>query len=156
MGSKTPEVFCDLRKTLTLGDAEDHVKIVLRAESSPLIDIEVTRACAYPQNKWLVMGTHGGLVENTESLMWKYFNPASLPERRLEIEPVPDRSYNFDDIPWIEESWHLDKVSQSSAAIFYEKLYLSVRYGGSPLVPLELARNVMWVIEKCFEACRIK
>ncbi|MBS7607339.1 MAG: Gfo/Idh/MocA family oxidoreductase [Candidatus Bathyarchaeia archaeon] len=156
LGNKTLEVFCDLRKTLTLGDAEDHVKIVLRAESSPLIDIEVTRACAYPQNKWLVIGTHGGLVGNAESLRWKYFNPASLPERRLEIEPVPDRSYNFDDIPWIEESWHLTKVSQSSAAMFYEKLYLAIRYGGSPPVPLELARNVMWVIEKCFEACRIE
>lgn len=38
-----------MQRTLTLGDAEDHVKIILKAPDSPLIDIEVTRACAYPQ-----------------------------------------------------------------------------------------------------------
>ncbi|MBS7609726.1 Gfo/Idh/MocA family oxidoreductase [Candidatus Bathyarchaeota archaeon] len=63
-----PNVFFDLQKTLTLGDAEDHAKIMLKAPDSPLIDIEVTRACAYPQNYWLVMGTQGGLTGDRQNL----------------------------------------------------------------------------------------
>ncbi|MEM2500959.1 MAG: Gfo/Idh/MocA family oxidoreductase, partial [Candidatus Bathyarchaeia archaeon] len=105
IGDNEPEVFCDLQRTLTLGDAEDHVKIILKAENAPLIDIEVTRACAYPQNTWLIMGTQGGLIGNRFSLKWKYFNPEELPPRQLETEPTPDRSYNVEEIPWKEESW---------------------------------------------------
>ena len=59
LGDKKPEVFCDLRRTLTLGDAEDHVKITLRAPDSPLIDIEVTRACAYPPKRLAGDGNAG-------------------------------------------------------------------------------------------------
>lgn len=156
LGDRDLEVFCDLQKTLTLGDAEDHVKIILRAESPPLIDIEVSRACAYPQDKWLVMGTRGGLAGTSKSLRWKYFNPDDLPKRRLEIGPMPDRSYNIEDIPWIEESWQLSEEHQSSGVSFYRGLYTAMRHGGPQPVPLNLARRVMWVVEKCLERCGAK
>lgn len=156
MGSEEPEVFCDLQRTLTLGDAEDHVKILLKAPDAPLVDIEVTRACAYPQEKWLVMGTQGGLAGTSIALRWKYFNPNDLPPRQLEIEPVPDRSYNMDDIKWIEGNYVINAGHQSSGLLFYEELYKTLRYRAPPPVPLGLARRVMWVVEKCFEACGMR
>ena len=49
-GEKDPEeIFCHLERTLTLGDADDHVKIILKAKGQPMIDLELTSACAYPQ-----------------------------------------------------------------------------------------------------------
>lgn len=156
MGSEEPEVFCDLQRTLTLGDAEDHVKILLKAPETPLVDIEVTRACAYPQEKWLVMGTQGGLAGTSIALRWKYFNPNDLPPRQLEIEPVPDRSYNTDDIKWIEGNYVINAGHQSSGILFYEELYKTLRHGAPPPVPLGLARRVMWVVEKCFETCGMR
>ncbi|MEM1582027.1 MAG: Gfo/Idh/MocA family oxidoreductase [Candidatus Bathyarchaeia archaeon] len=155
IGDKEPEVFCDLQRALTLGDAEDHVKILLKAPNSPLIDIEMTRACAYPQDKWLVMGTRGGLAGTSSSLKWKYFNPETLPPRELEVEPTPDRSYNFESIPWFEEEWRLSEPYQSSGILFYKELYKTLRYGAPPPVPLNLARKIMWVVEKCFEISKL-
>jgi len=155
LGNKEPEVFCDLQRTLTLGDAEDHVKIILKAPDSPLIDIEVTRACAYPQDHWLVMGTQGGLIGSYSSLKWKYFNPKDLPPRQVETSPIPDRSYNREDIPWKEENWSSDAAYQSSGIAFYEELYNTLRHGAPLAVTPEMVRRVMRVIEKCFELCKV-
>ncbi len=153
LGDKEPEIFCDLQRTLTLGDAEDHVKIILKAPDSPLIDIEMTRACAYPQNRWLVMGTQGGLVGSPSSLRWKYFNPKDLPPRRVKITPTTDRRYNREEIPWKEEIWSLDEDYRSSGIAFYNELYETLRRGAPLPVTPEMVRKVMWVIEKCEELC---
>ncbi len=153
LGEREPEVFCDLRRTLTLGDAEDHVKVVLKAPESPLIDIEITRACAYPQNKWLVMGTQGGLTGTQTSLRWRYFNPEDLPPRKVETRPTPDRSYNREEIPWKEGSWEMDGNSKPGMVTFYEELYKTLRHGAPLGVTPESVRRVMWVIERCFEQC---
>jgi len=151
LGEKEPEVFCDLKRTLTLGDAEDHVKIILNAPESPLIDIEVTRACAYPEKRWLVMGTRGSLTGEASSLKWKYFDPNDLPSRHVEIEPTPDRSYNWEEIPWKEETWVTVEDHDGGALTFYDELYKTLRQRAPLGVTPESVRRVMWVIEKCRE-----
>ena len=151
-GQEEPKVFCDLQRTLTLGDAEDHVKIVLKGPQSPTIDIEVTRACAYPQNRWLVMGTRGGLAGNTSSLEWRYFDPNDLPSRQVATEPTPGRSYNWEEIPWKEETWEVSANYMSGALAFYEELYNTLRHGAPLAVTPESVRRVMWVIERCYES----
>lgn len=152
LGSEEPEVmFCDLQRTLTLGDAEDHVKIVLSASDSPVVDIELTRACAYPQDWWLVMGTQGGLTGGSTSLRWKYFNPEDLPARNVDTEPTPDRSYNWEEIPWKEETWILTEGQMSGEVAFYEELFRALRKGAPLGVTPESVRKVMWVIERCRE-----
>jgi len=152
-GDEEPEVFCDMQRTLTLGDAEDHVKIILRAPGAPMVDIEVTRACAYPQSWWLIMGTQGGLTGSTTSLRWKYFNPEDLPPRQVDEKPTPDRSYNREEIPWIEETWNLGEGYKRGTFLFYEELYKTLRHGAPLAITPESVRRVMWVIEKCRELC---
>jgi len=153
-GDKEPELFCDLRRTLTLGDAEDHVKIILRASGSPLIDIEITRACAYPQSWWLIMGTQGGLTGTSSSLQWKYFNPGDLPPRQVDAKPTLDRSYNVEEVPWKEETWNLSgEYYVSGDLAFYDQLYKTLRHGAPLAITPESVRRVMWVIEKCRESC---
>ncbi|MCD6232700.1 Gfo/Idh/MocA family oxidoreductase [Candidatus Aerophobetes bacterium] len=150
-GEKEPEIFCDLKKTLTLGDAEDHVKIIMRAQDAPMIDLEITSACAYPQKKWLVMGTQGGLKGTMNTLQWKYFNPEDLPRRKVERRPTPDRSYNQEKIPWKEEFWDIHQDKSPGQLGFYLDLYKTMRKGASLSITPESARRVMWVIEKCHQ-----
>jgi len=42
-----PEVFCTMDNVHTLGDAEDHVKLILRRKNRPTIDLEISSCCAY-------------------------------------------------------------------------------------------------------------
>ena len=150
-GKEEPEVFCDLQSTLTLGDAEDHVKIVLTGPQSPTVDIEVTRACAYPQNRWLIMGTQGGLAGSSSSLEWRYFDPKDLPPRQVVTEPTPDRGYNRDDIPWNEETWQASEDYMSGSFAFYQGLYNTLRHGAALGVTPESVRRVMWIIDRCYK-----
>ncbi|HEY63950.1 MAG TPA: Gfo/Idh/MocA family oxidoreductase [Caldilineae bacterium] len=156
-GPAEPEIFCDMRRTLTLGDAEDHVKVVMKAidAEAPLIDIEITSACAYPQDNWLVMGTQGGLTGTTRHLRWKYYKPEELPPRQLETAPMPDRSYNRDEITWYEEEWSLEEDQGPGQAGFYLDLYETLRHGAPLAITPESARRVMWVIEQCMKQCPV-
>lgn len=154
LGGKEPEVFCDLQRTLTLGDAEDHVKVILRAPESPMIDMEITSACAYPQNSWLIMGTQGGLTGSASFLKWKYFDHEDLPPRQVDTKPTPDRSYNREEIPWKEETWDAGGNYKSGDFTFYEELYRTLRHGAPLSITPESVRRVMWVIEKCRGSCK--
>ncbi|MDA1192191.1 MAG: Gfo/Idh/MocA family oxidoreductase [Candidatus Poribacteria bacterium] len=61
-GDAKPEVTCHLEKTpLSLGDADDTVKVLLKAPGAPVIDVEVLSTVAFGQERWMVNGTQGGL-----------------------------------------------------------------------------------------------
>jgi len=149
-GEKEPEIFCHLERTLTLGDADDHVKVIFKAEGASMIDLEVTSTCPYPHDMWSVMGTQGGLRGNAQELHWKYFDPAKLPAREVETKPTPDRSYNSEQIPWEqEESWELSKDASPGQLGFYIDLYDTLRNNAFLAITPESARRVMWAIERC-------
>jgi scyllo-inositol 2-dehydrogenase (NADP+) len=151
-----PEIFCHLEKTLTLGDAEDHVKLILKGKFSPMIDIEITSCCCYPSEYWLVMGTSGGLKGNSKKLIWKYFNPSDLPERKVEETPTSDRSYNREEIPWKEEKiWEMSNEDSKYPLNFYKDLFETIRNKKPLKITPESVRRVMWVIEKCYEIAGI-
>jgi len=148
-GAVEPEVSCDLQRTLTLGDAEDHVKLTLMAPGSPVIDIEVTRSCAYPQDYWLVMGTSGGLTGGGSSLRWRYVDTKALPPREVETKPSPDRSFNTEELSWTEETWELGKDTVLGESAFYERQHETLRQGAPLGVTPESSRRVMSIMEKC-------
>ena len=154
-GEKEPEISCHLERTLTLGDAEDHVKIILRAKGQPMIDLELTSACAYPQEHWLVMGTQGTLAGNAKELRWKYFDPKKLLKRKAETKPTPDRSYNSEDIPWKEQTWKAARAT-SRDPDFYNDVYKTIRKGKSLYVTPESVRRQIAVIQKCHKMCPVE
>jgi len=154
-GDAEPEIFCHLERTLTSGDAEDHCKVIFRAPGSPMIDLEVTSACAYPQNTWLVMGTQGGLTGSTSSLQWKYVDFSKLPPRPVDRTPTPDRSYNREDLPWQEHTWQPPDNLPSEATRFYLDLYETLRNGADLVITPESVRRQIAVLEKCHQLCPV-
>ncbi|MEW5814069.1 MAG: Gfo/Idh/MocA family oxidoreductase [Spirochaetota bacterium] len=148
-GDEQPSVYCRMEKTLTLGDAEDHVKVIISGKNSPTIEIEITAACAYPQPMWLVMGTQGGLSGTEERLQWKFFNPAELPVRKVETTPTPDRSYNSEDIPWTEDMWELEKGGSHGEIDFYLDLYETLVYDKPLVITPESVWRQIWLLDKC-------
>ena len=149
-GAAEPEVTCVRDRVRTLGDADDHVLILLRAAGAPTVQIEITAACAYPQEQWLVMGTEGGMSGSGSALRWRYVKPGSLPERTLSTEPTPDRSYNRDPVEWAEHSWSRDESGRGPGeADFYRELYAALRDGQPAPVTPEQVLKQMRVMEEC-------
>lgn len=161
-GEGEPRVLYVSDRVQTLGDAEDHLKIVLTpdpgdpaAVGSPTVDIEITSTCAYRQPMLHVMGSAGGLTGGNGELRWRFVRPGSRAERRLSTEPTEDRSYNRETVEWVERRWTLDEAKAAGApeaegeARYYRELFDAVRAGGPLPVTAEQALRQMRVIEEC-------
>lgn len=148
-GPSQPDVFCRLDRTLTLGDADDHVQILLSAEDAPTIGIEISSCDAFPPPTWRVLGTQGGLEGTTRRLTWRWIVPDELSPRTLDTKPTPDRSYNRDELSWHEDTWEMSGDLQTAYRGFYHDLYASVREGAPLQITPESVRRVMWLQETC-------
>lgn len=149
-GPNYPEsVFCHLDRTLTLGDADDHVKLTFKGQDAPTIDIEISSCCPYPGETWNVMGTQGGLAGSTSKLRWKWVDWAAQAPRTLDTRPMPDRSYNRDDLVWQEASWDVANDTTVGHAGFYHDLFATIRNGSPLVITPQSVRRVMWLIEEC-------
>lgn len=145
-----PEIFCHLETTpLSAGDADSHVKIIIKPNDGPLIDIEFVNACAYPQDAWLLMGTQGSLRSNRRLIEWKYFDPAEAPPLVLDTTPTHDRSYNREQLPWKEESFEPDFDFGKSMSPLYDDLYAAIRHGVELAITPESVRRQIEILERC-------
>jgi len=145
------DVWADLRNALSLGDAEDHVRLTLRAPAhpnAPAVDIEFTAACPYPQDQWLVMATAGGLRGTGQELHWKWVDFGALPERAATEQSTPDRSYNREPLEWQEGSHTCTDAFGQWPLDFYGDLYRTLREGAPLVIPPEEVRKRIAIIEK--------
>jgi scyllo-inositol 2-dehydrogenase (NADP+) len=151
MGEGELEVFCDMARTpLCAGDAEDHLKVLLYGKGLPLADLEITNACALPQDPWLVLGTKGTLGGGKAKLQWKHIDETALPVRKVLRESTPDRSYNREEFTWRSGSFD---VPQENYEMSIQRLYSNLHgalTGKAPLevTPESLVRQIA-ILEKC-------
>jgi scyllo-inositol 2-dehydrogenase (NADP+) len=147
-----PAVNCFADRVLTLGDAEDHCVVMLRSPGCPLVQMELSSACGYPQENWLIMGTRGTLRGWFDRLEWRVAQFDQVPTPVLDRQPMPDRSYNNEKIPWQDFTWAapLDQTAgRYTHERFYESLYATLRQGAPLTVTPEQARRQMQVMDAC-------
>ena len=145
------EIFVDTRRGLSVGDADEHMKLVLRPESGPTVDIEYSNACAFPQRRWHIQGTGGGLVGDPDHLEWKRVDWDDMPERVVDEGPAAGRRYQDEEIVWQHGSWRPDPEGPTPYELFYADLFAAVRAGRSMLVTPESARRYLEVLDRCVE-----
>ena len=148
-GPAEPHVACHLDRTLTLGDADDHVKILLQAPAAPTIDIEVFSCDPYPPANWHIAGTLGGLTGTARQLEWKWVTPAEMPPRTLDAQPTPDRSYNRDALTWHQDAWEYTGSMDDAYRQYYVDLYATIRAGAPLKITPESIRRVIWLQQAC-------
>jgi scyllo-inositol 2-dehydrogenase (NADP+) len=147
-----PEIFCHMETTpLSAGDAESHIKILIKPNDGPVIDIEFANACAYPQDDWLLMGTQGTLVCDRRTIRWKYFDPAEAPPLVLDEKPTPDRSYNSEELPWEEQSFSPNLDFARGMLPLYTDLFDAIRNGADLAIPPDSVRRQVAILERCRE-----
>ncbi|MEZ4860355.1 MAG: Gfo/Idh/MocA family oxidoreductase [Caldilineaceae bacterium] len=148
-----PDIYCHMETTpLFAGDAESHVKLIIKPNDGPLIDVELANCCAYPQDAWLIMGTQGTLVSrDRRTIQWKYFDPAEAPPLVLDTKPTPDRGYNSETLPWREESVTVDFNFGESMAPLYHDIYAAVREGAPLTITPASVRRQVEILERCRE-----
>lgn len=148
MGKAPDQLFCDLRRTVSAGDAEDHVKIVMKSGEGMVIDIEIASASAFPAPVWTVTGTLGGLQGSPSLLEVRRFEKGTLPELTAEEGPAPGRSYGDPEpIPWIEETVEAPRSDGNLA--FYGRLASALTEGAPLPAEPQSVRLQLEVLERC-------
>ncbi len=136
--SPVVDVWGDLQAVVTAGDADDHVKILMRAKSGRVLDMEVSSACAFPQPKLMVMGSLGTLMREGNEFVIKYLDPKTLPKLKVDDSlAVPNRKYG---VQGEALQWNEKRVPAEPAELkvdFYGELYKTIREHKKPFVKPE-------------------
>jgi predicted dehydrogenase len=143
-----PQITCQLDRIATLGDAEDHMKLILQAAGEPTIDLEVSSADAMGSQRWKIWGSLGGLAGSAQELNWKYFDPAEVPGREV-VEAAPEnRTYGQENLPWRHEKWQPPPDMESLHAVFYRDLHRCIEASRPPTVKIEEVVRLTSILEK--------
>ena len=147
LGEGPVEVCGDLQHTVGGGDAEDHVKLLLKA-GGLVVDIELSHCCALPQPEWMVFGTAGALQSVDGGLRLRWFDPSGLPPPVVDEGPAAGRRYQAaEDLPWQEE--HVKPLQgRSTALCFYDGLQATLRAGAPLQVTPQSVRRQIEIIER--------
>ena len=144
LDSPVTAVFGDLQQILNPGDVEDHVKVVFRAESGMVADVEITQS-ALPLPPWVVLGHagHAG-VGRAECAAALCGGQAASLSSRLTPRPCAGRKYGTGEkLEFKEETLPAGLEPKRN---FYDYLADSIRKGKPLFVSPESVRNTMEVL----------
>ncbi|MGD0462058.1 MAG: Gfo/Idh/MocA family oxidoreductase [Tepidisphaeraceae bacterium] len=148
IGGRAADVWADLKLIAAAGNAEDHVKLLIRGESGIIADIEISGATAITQPPWILMGTTGTLtIDAKNQCRLKYFDPKGLPKLKASgATPAGRAGSHFsggEEIRWVEEQF---PAAPATVTNFWVELYKSIRKGTAFPITLAQARETMRVI----------
>lgn len=106
LGAPVRDVWSYLRRVLTPGDADDHVRIMLEAENGVVAELEISNSVAIAGSYCTVLGDRGTLIydQAQQEIRLKYLDPKfSWPEATAS-EGADRRLAADEKLPWIEET----------------------------------------------------
>jgi scyllo-inositol 2-dehydrogenase (NADP+) len=109
LGSPVRQVEGHLRRVLTPGDADDHVRIVLAGDDGPLVELEISNAMAEIGPYCTIIGDRGVLTCDQEQkrIRLRYLDPAFVWDEATVNTGTPGIDYGPSasaPLPWIEET----------------------------------------------------
>ncbi|MBM4018469.1 MAG: Gfo/Idh/MocA family oxidoreductase [Planctomycetes bacterium] len=139
------DIWSDAKRVAAVGDAEDHLKIVLRGTNGRVVDMEISGGAAIRPPAYLIWGTRGSLLcEDEKTIKLKYLDPKQKLVPRRPNRGDPGATFGTpEDLRWIEQE---TPVAPRRTWNIWDELYKAVRKGGRFPVTLQEAIQVMRVI----------
>ncbi|MHC4198636.1 MAG: Gfo/Idh/MocA family protein [Planctomycetota bacterium] len=141
------EIWSDLKRIAAVGDAEDHLKIVLKGANGRIVDIEISGGGAVPMPTFLVWGTKGGLTVEEDSIRLRYLDPESGLAPREADAGTPRFGFagSPDELGWIEKTVPVGPREQPD---IWDEVYKAVREGAAYPITVDQAVEVMRVVSE--------
>ena len=153
--SPLESLWSDLKTVTALGDAEDHVKVVMRGENGRVVDFEISDGVAIPSPVYAVYGTRGTLIsEDEQDIRLKYVDPAcEMPRGRRSADPgTPPIGGSFhsdaEPVRWVRKTIMVEPADKRQVTDIYHDLYLAIRKHVPFPVTLEEAIGNVKVMEE--------
>ncbi len=109
-GSPVRDVWSWLRRVLTPGDADDHMRVLLAAENGVVAEIEISNSVALPAPSCVIYGDRGTLLcgQEQKEIRLRYLAPDfhwGAASASADTPPVEGPWHEgADKLPWIEET----------------------------------------------------
>jgi len=149
--SPVADVWASVKRVISIGDGDDHVKLLLRAENGRVADIEISGAHALPGREMEIQGSRGTLAypENGK-IHLRHVDPDLVFEPLKPHPENPPFQYgNFDETLTFVEQW-IDVLPTSD--VLWEHIYHAVRNDTPFPITLEEAAEVVHVTDRAFRA----
>lgn len=151
--SPVASMWSDLKNIAALGDAEDHLKIVLKGENGRVVDLEISGGAALSEPAYLILGDRGALRSDEKAITLRYLDPETA-LADLEADPgTPPMEGGFgssEELKWIEKTIDVAPKASCKMDDIWDHLYAAIRLGRPFPVTLEEALEVARV------ACRAR
>lgn len=150
LGGSADVLWSELRRVAAGGDAEDHVKLLLRGRNDVLADLEISGGNAAPQPILIAQGDEGALiVQRQVAILRRLTVPLETLRGSATDQPPPllDRSYRgLEADQWRAVETRFDPAE--GEGLFWVAVYERLVNGTPFPVTLEQAREVMRVIDE--------
>ncbi len=138
--------WSDLKHVAAVGDAEDHLKIILTGTNGRVVDMEISGGAAVGQPEYVVWGTRGGLVAQGDTITVRYLDP----KKKLKPRPLnpgdPGEAFgSAETLPWVEKAF---PARPKNVWDIWDELYAAVWRGKRFPITLGEAVEVMKVISR--------
>lgn len=156
LGSPVASVWSDLRRVAAVGDAEDHVRIVLRGRAGRVVDLEISGGAALGEPVYLVRGTRGSLRSDEATIDMRYLDPEWPLQPRV-ADPGTPGAGGFgtaDELRWIETSVPVAPPTQCEMDGIWDDLYAAIRQGREFPITLDQALRVMRIVDRAKRGTR--
>jgi len=165
LGSPCKDVWADLKKTAAVGDAEDHVKIILTGRNGRIVDVEISGGAALGEPMYHIFGTRGALTSGGDDITVKYLDPR-VKLKPLKADPATPGVAGHPPIPnhvlvnsgnmhvgqgikWIEDTF---PINPPRTYDIWDELYKAVRLGYDFPITLDESVEVMRIVSAA-KAC---
>lgn len=148
--SPVEQVLCRLDNVASVGDAEDHVTLLLQTASHVTVHVEISDGAATPESlpEWTLIGEYGALTATGKSGRIRFFDPATAPPTKLQAGlAARGRVYGTrETLPWEDRSFSVEGEPDTS---YYDAVFDSLA-GGRPFVfPVDQVREVIALLDRC-------
>lgn len=147
------DIWCQLRRVAAVGDAEDHVRLMIVGTNGRIIDIEHSGGAEQTDPEWTVLGTRGHLVTHGTqvgknlSITLRYLDPRRPLKPRSLLQGPPGRQYGTEeDLPWIQKTIDPDQGRKGRRHGIWDDIHAAIRLGRTYPIAVEQAVEAMRVL----------
>lgn len=142
-------LYSNLQHIAAGGDCEDHIKIVFSGKNGRIVDMEISGGCALPVPEYMVYGSKGSLVSESDGFRIRYLDPENKLSPVVSSPATPGDGQSFgsgETLVWKEEVIPFERNGDISR--IWEALYNAIRFNVPHPVTLNQALDVVRVITK--------
>ncbi len=150
LDSPVKEIWSDLKSIATAGDAEDHLKVILKGRNGRIVDLEISGGVALKSPVYAVYGTRGSLIsEDEKTIKLRYLDPRKkLAPRKASRGDPGDGFGSPDDLKWIEKEIPVKPRRKCDPNTIWDHLYAAMREGVPFPITIDESVEVMRIVSE--------